>query len=392
MDISPANAALPCIPSPHTPWCKASSTFRRRRHFKEMPHRHNRAESRVAMAGGAPCRFWLRGSCRFGNECVHPHPGTCTHWLRGACQFGTQCKQRHVADASTPCPYWRRGTCRYGARCALAHSAGDSDNVAPRRVAHIGDAPSPAPAKDPLHRFQAQFRDLAPGLVAELWEAGDSNAAVIVALQEASHSGYAVRVGDAPSPAPAKDPLHRFQAQFRDLAPGLVAELWEAGDSNAAVIVALQEASRGAGVWDEEWGGRAPLTWFLAEYPDLDPDVVAELWAGCSSTRDVSESLLVEQERLYSAAGYVPHVAAAPWGECRSPDEAVDPPPPAPAPPATEDAEKECVICLERPRGVILYPCGHRCACVACADRLSRCPVCRAEIEYRAKNAKVYDV
>lgn len=39
----------------------------------------------------------------------------------------------------------------------------------------------------------------------------------------------------------------------------------------------------------------------------------------------------------------------------------------------------DCVVCLEAPREVLLYPCRHVCCCQACADRLQRCPMCRAE-------------
>jgi len=37
-----------------------------------------------------------------------------------------------------------------------------------------------------------------------------------------------------------------------------------------------------------------------------------------------------------------------------------------------------CVVCLEAPREILLLPCRHVCCCKACADRLERCPVCRA--------------
>lgn len=38
-----------------------------------------------------------------------------------------------------------------------------------------------------------------------------------------------------------------------------------------------------------------------------------------------------------------------------------------------------CVVCLEAPREILLLPCRHVCCCKACADRLERCPMCRAE-------------
>jgi len=37
-----------------------------------------------------------------------------------------------------------------------------------------------------------------------------------------------------------------------------------------------------------------------------------------------------------------------------------------------------CIVCLEAPREILLLPCRHVCCCKACADKLERCPVCRA--------------
>jgi len=38
----------------------------------------------------------------------------------------------------------------------------------------------------------------------------------------------------------------------------------------------------------------------------------------------------------------------------------------------------DCIVCLEAPREILLLPCRHVCCCKACADRLVRCPMCRA--------------
>jgi hypothetical protein len=40
----------------------------------------------------------------------------------------------------------------------------------------------------------------------------------------------------------------------------------------------------------------------------------------------------------------------------------------------------ECVICLEKAAVVALIPCGHRCACEACAPSLRNCPMCRQPV------------
>ena len=41
-----------------------------------------------------------------------------------------------------------------------------------------------------------------------------------------------------------------------------------------------------------------------------------------------------------------------------------------------------CVVCIDADMTQLLYPCGHRCVCLACAEILEastkECPVCRA--------------
>lgn len=41
--------------------------------------------------------------------------------------------------------------------------------------------------------------------------------------------------------------------------------------------------------------------------------------------------------------------------------------------------ELACVVCLEAPRQILLMPCRHVCCCKVCAEKLERCPMCRAE-------------
>lgn len=40
----------------------------------------------------------------------------------------------------------------------------------------------------------------------------------------------------------------------------------------------------------------------------------------------------------------------------------------------------ECVVCLSSARTQLTRPCGHVCMCEACAQTVSSCPLCRAEI------------
>jgi hypothetical protein len=40
-----------------------------------------------------------------------------------------------------------------------------------------------------------------------------------------------------------------------------------------------------------------------------------------------------------------------------------------------------CVVCLDAPPACVFAPCGHACACAACAQRVGKtCPVCRARV------------
>ncbi|KAJ9459876.1 putative E3 ubiquitin-protein ligase LOG2 [Diplonema papillatum] len=46
-------------------------------------------------------------------------------------------------------------------------------------------------------------------------------------------------------------------------------------------------------------------------------------------------------------------------------------------------ADGECVVCLEYPKAVVMWPCRHLCACADCAPKLKRCPICRTPIRRR---------
>ena len=43
-----------------------------------------------------------------------------------------------------------------------------------------------------------------------------------------------------------------------------------------------------------------------------------------------------------------------------------------------------CVICLDAPRAMVLFPCAHACLCAACGGALESCPICRADVANRA--------
>ena len=44
--------------------------------------------------------------------------------------------------------------------------------------------------------------------------------------------------------------------------------------------------------------------------------------------------------------------------------------------------ELTCPICLDRPKNMVLAPCGHR-ACAECAAPLRKCHICRGAIRER---------
>jgi hypothetical protein len=59
-----------------------------------------------------------------------------------------------------------------------------------------------------------------------------------------------------------------------------------------------------------------------------------------------------------------------------------------PAAPAPDPGAEEtlCVVCLDAPKDHIIIPCGHRCVCGACAEKLTKarsalCPFCRTPIK-----------
>jgi len=48
-------------------------------------------------------------------------------------------------------------------------------------------------------------------------------------------------------------------------------------------------------------------------------------------------------------------------------------------PPADDDDEQLCVVCMEAERSHVFIPCGHVCLCEGCAtsQTWAECPVCR---------------
>ena len=54
-----------------------------------------------------------------------------------------------------------------------------------------------------------------------------------------------------------------------------------------------------------------------------------------------------------------------------------------------EEESKQCVVCMDRLREMIIRPCNHYCVCQSCARRLPKCPLCNRRI---GRAEKVYNV
>ena len=48
--------------------------------------------------------------------------------------------------------------------------------------------------------------------------------------------------------------------------------------------------------------------------------------------------------------------------------------------PVHDPDRESCVVCLDEAKSHALVPCGHRCVCGPCGERLGQCPVCRQAV------------
>ncbi len=48
--------------------------------------------------------------------------------------------------------------------------------------------------------------------------------------------------------------------------------------------------------------------------------------------------------------------------------------------------EENCIVCMERKKDTILYPCGHFYLCRVCSTNTNRCVICRAEAKIALLN------
>ena len=50
-----------------------------------------------------------------------------------------------------------------------------------------------------------------------------------------------------------------------------------------------------------------------------------------------------------------------------------------------QEEEKQCAVCYENPRTMVVHPCHHYCLCELCRGRLKKCPICNKRIEFAQK-------
>lgn len=93
------------------------------------------------------CRFYLQNKCARGDACDFYHPpnvsssrrnAPCAHFLRGNCRFGDQCQNSHAIVPNVPevdkpndsgpphlkvpsCRYYSIGACKKGSACPYIH-------------------------------------------------------------------------------------------------------------------------------------------------------------------------------------------------------------------------------------------------------------------------------
>lgn len=50
----------------------------------------------------------------------------------------------------------------------------------------------------------------------------------------------------------------------------------------------------------------------------------------------------------------------------------------------------ECMICMDEPKSMVFYPCGHYYCCESCSSRVKKCPICRQAIT-QSINKRLFD-
>ncbi|XP_064156027.1 makorin, ring finger protein, 4 isoform X3 [Anguilla rostrata] len=124
---------------------------------------YRNANKRVFHVGRAPCRQYIRGSCRFGPSChfsheipVLPSAEICRYFQKGACWFGDRCRYLHIPQPDGRGP---------GSRLGLApapHAPGMGDRVLQDRR---GSEPSLSQTHGAYSRGRRGSEPLVSGMV-----------------------------------------------------------------------------------------------------------------------------------------------------------------------------------------------------------------------------------
>ena len=85
-----------------------------------------------------------------------------------------------------------------------------------------------------------------------------------------------------------------------------------------------------------------------------------------------AEAPAAERAGTTEAAAQVPSLTLADVGDRFA--RRADPPE------STLGGETTCIVCMANPKTHLAAPCGHHCACDACADQMKHCPICRQAV------------
>jgi hypothetical protein len=155
---------------------------------------------------------------------------------------------------------------------------------------------------------------------------------------------------------------------------GIRALHWAAAMGQVETVRALVRLGADKGATDAR--GRRPLHWASA-MAEVAAALEAAAAAAAAERRQLEGRLAALTLRMQRDALEVQQMQAQ-----------LGVPPAAPAP-HPDDAQDQCVLCFDAPKDHIIIPCGHVCACEACANQLtqrnSACPICRAAIQQTNK-------
>lgn len=60
--------------------------------------------------------------------------------------------------------------------------------------------------------------------------------------------------------------------------------------------------------------------------------------------------------------------------------------------PSSQYNAKQCPICFENEKNMVIKNCGHLCSCYRCILNINKCPICRTNFDPHRDVMKIYDV